>query len=74
MYASVAARNMAYTDPADGREEMDYDALAEAVWRHMPEDFAVNQTVNFNRPMQAPDEIAREMRQRSTYGLVGGRT
>lgn len=31
------------------------------------------QNINFNYPVQAPDEIARELRIRETYGLGGGR-
>jgi len=31
------------------------------------------QTINFNREMQAPDEIARSIRRQTTYGLAGAR-
>lgn len=31
------------------------------------------QTINFNQPMQAPDEVARAIRRINTYGLAGAR-
>ena len=57
-------------DPKRGG--IDYTELARAVWEEMPEDFAINQTVNFNQPVKTPDETARELRYNNTQGLVGG--
>lgn len=32
-----------------------------------------NQTVNFNQPVQSPDQVARAMRMQQRYGLAGRR-
>ena len=36
-------------------------------------DRAINQTINFNQPIQTPCQVAREMRRYATYGLAGSR-
>lgn len=74
MRAAAAERNtVRLTDEDYASDPMDYDKMAQAIWENAPEDLAVNQTVNFNYPMQAPDEVARAIRDQNTYGLVGAR-
>lgn len=34
---------------------------------------AINQTINFNQPMQTPYQVARTMKRYATYGLAGAR-
>lgn len=75
MQASIMDRHQIFGDGFSGSDSwaIDYEALGRAVWENAPENLAINQTINFNRPIQAPDEIAREIRIRNSYGLVGGR-
>lgn len=73
MRALAASRNTAVSDESYADNSTDVNELAQAIWDNVPEDFAVNQTVNFNYPMQAPDEVARAIRDQNTYGLVGVR-
>ncbi len=73
MRAIAAQRNTALIDDSYAEGGVDYDKMAQSIWDNAPDDLAVNQTINFNYPTQAPDEIAREIRDRNTYGLVGAR-
>lgn len=43
-------------------------AVAEAL-----KDLAINQTINFNQPMQTPSQVAYAMKRYATYGLAGAR-
>ena len=71
--AAFSRNSLANEQANSDLTSIDYDLLAQAVWNNMPDDLALNQTINFNRPMQAPDEIARELRQQNSMTLIGGK-
>ena len=73
MRLAVESRSTMNAAPAmDTERAWDWDAIAEKIWEKAP-NLGVHQTVNFNRPMQAPDEVARAIRESNTFGLAGAK-